>query len=210
MSDAPPQHETEPASAPGERLKLLRKQRKHWERQFEEKRGFDFSWYTDEAPRELVAFVDSFARRDRAVDVGCGAGVLASFLASAGFSVVGFDIAHKGVLQAKLGAAQVDAPPAFLVAAAPYFPFPARCFDLVLDRGCAHLLDETMWDDYFAEAARVLAADGHLYLIEASGAWRSMEPIARKHFTVVDVTPSTLIRKGNPMPMANVALRKLD
>jgi hypothetical protein len=95
-----------------------------------------------------------------------------------------------------------------VVAAAPYVPFPGGAYDLVIDRGCLHLLDPSMWADYFAEASRVLASDGHMFLIEAGGAWRSMEDIATRHFALVGVTQSSILRKGSPMPMANVTLKK--
>ena len=207
MSEA--RTETHPGSAdvPVDRLKLLRKQRKHWEGQFGEKRGLDFSWYTQTAPPELVAFVDSIGARGRALDIGCGDGVLTRYLAAEDFSVTGFDIAHHGVVQAKLRAADADQRPDFLVAAAPYFPFPGACFDLALDRGCAHLLDASMWDDYFVEAARVLTQYGRLFLIEAASAWRSMDSVATRYFSIVNVTPSTIIRKGSPTLMANVVLQ---
>jgi SAM-dependent methyltransferase len=209
MPEARTEKHTERAAPSADRLKLLRKLRKHWDGQFEEKRGFDFSWYTDTAPEELADFISSLEARGAALDVGCGAGVLTAFLASQGFApAVGFDIAQKGLLQARERSAVAPYGIDFTVAAAPDFPFREGCFTFVVDRGCVHLLDESMWADYFVEADRVLMGGGYLYLIEAARAWRSMEPLAARHFAVEGVTPSTIIRKGSPLPMANVALKK--
>ena len=119
-------------------------------------------WDTGEPDGHLVEVVR--ARRlsgGRALDVGCGTGTNAIWLARQGFDTLGVDVAPTAIdraaaKQRAAGVACRFAVSDFLAAAPPGGPF-----DLVFDRGCFHVFDAAADRDRFAaRVAEVLGPDG--------------------------------------------------
>lgn len=118
-------------------------------------------WDTGVPDPMLVEVIESGAVPvGRALDVGCGTGTNAIWLAQHGYGVLGVDIAPLAIDQAhaKLPAglpcrfATLD----FLAA-----PPDGGPFQLVFDRGCFHVFDEAADRERFAaQVASVLAPDG--------------------------------------------------
>jgi SAM-dependent methyltransferase len=121
----------------------------------------ELPWDTGKPDEHLVAAVESArVRPGRALEIGCGTGTNALWLAAHGFDVVGVDVAPLAIEKARAkakGAANcrfevVD----FLakdVAGGP--------FDFVFDRGCFHVFDdEGVRAQFAARVAAHLAAGG--------------------------------------------------
>lgn len=133
------------------------------------KRDWDEHYATGETPWDsgepappLVALLEAGRLpRGRALDVGCGTGTNARYLASCGYDVVGVDVAGGAI---ERGAAAVG--PAGGSVELRHLDFlvdepPAGPFDLVFDRGCFHVFDEPGDQRSFAERiARCLAPEG--------------------------------------------------
>lgn len=127
----------------------------------------DTPWDTGEPNRHLVEFVGSGAvTPGRALDVGCGTGTNALWLAEHGFEVLGIDIASVAIEKARKKA--VGAKPGcrferldFLTDAVPGGPF-----GFVFDLGCFHVFDKAEERGRFA--ARVAS------LLESGGRWLSI------------------------------------
>ena len=127
----------------------------------------DLPWDFGQPDPRLVEFVESGAMvPGRALDVGCGTGTDAIWLAERGFDVLGVDISPLAVDQARsrLGASKL--PCRFAT-----FDFFAdvlteRPFDFVFDRGCFHLLDKAEERSRFA--GRVASA------LTTGGFWLSL------------------------------------
>lgn len=123
-------------------------------------------WEPDRPPEELAALVavGLVATGDTVIDIGCGAGTEALYLASLGLSVVGVDRS-----EVALGIAATRAREAGLdvdwrhgdALALPVADGEAR---LALDRGCFHVIDREARGRYAAEVQRVLAPGGSLLL----------------------------------------------
>lgn len=120
----------------------------------------EIPWESDEPDPALVAMVESGeVAPGRALDIGCGTGVHALWLASRGFDVLGVDLAPLAIEQAR--ARQGDATGCrFEVLDFLEDELPAPV-DFVFDRGCFHVFDDAAVRERFAaRVARVLAPGG--------------------------------------------------
>jgi len=98
------------------------------------------------------------------LDVGCGLGDNAIYLAGQGHQVTGIDIAASAVEQARHRARQHGLDVEFAVADASTLTGYDGRFDTVLDGACYHTLDEAARDDYAAALHRATRSDGLLTL----------------------------------------------
>jgi SAM-dependent methyltransferase len=113
------------------------------------------------SPELLAALGDGWLRPGgRALDVGCGLGVEAGYLAAAGWQVAGVDLSQVALARAAAGGDGA----VFVRADVRRLPFPQDCFDAVLDRGCFHYLDPRDRPRYADELRRVLRPGGRLLL----------------------------------------------
>ncbi|MDR6225960.1 class I SAM-dependent methyltransferase [Desmospora profundinema] len=123
-------------------------------------------WDYAHPSQELVAFVAStpFPPQARALDVGCGAGREAVFLAEYGFRVVGVDLSREALRIADQRASKKKVEVEWRHGNALRLPLEDGAFDLMNDRGCFHLISEEERGRYASEAARVLKPGGRLLL----------------------------------------------
>lgn len=124
----------------------------------------DLPWDTGEPDDLLVEAVEAgLAPRGRALEIGCGTGTNALWLAAHGFDVVATDIAERAIERAKAKASAVTPAPHCSFAVSDFLTdaLPVPGFQLVFDRGCFHVFDEPAQQAEFASrVARVLAPDG--------------------------------------------------
>ncbi len=95
----------------------------------------------------------------RVLDVGCGTGVLAAALAERGSRVWGVDASEEMLVQA---ATRAGRGVAFKQGVAEDLPFKDRWFERLVFRLVVHVVDRQR---AFAEARRVLAADGRVVIV---------------------------------------------
>lgn len=175
----------------------------------------DAPWDTGKADEHLVEFLRSGpVARGRALDVGCGTGTNALWLAEQGFAVLGIDIAPAGIEKARAKPAGAELDCRFMVADFLNDGLSGGPFDLVFDRGCFHVFDEAKDRARFAErVASLLGRDGRwLSLIGSTeGPERSYGPPRRSAREVISaIEPeleilelrSTELRAGLPAPVA--------
>lgn len=130
--------------------------RSDWEERY---RTGETPWDEGEPERHLVDFVErGRVEPGRALEVGCGTGTNARWLAEQGFSVVAVDLSALAIEQAgqapspqrgKLEFHALD----FLADDVPGAPF-----DFVFDRGCFHVFDQPEERARFAERVQGLLA----------------------------------------------------
>lgn len=100
-------------------------------------------WDTGITPPEVIDAVRRYLPRGgRAIDIGCGTGTNAVYLAQRGFSVVGIDISRRAIALARRRARQAGVACDLRVgdvARLDRLPL-ADLFDLALDIGCFHVL----------------------------------------------------------------------
>ncbi len=97
-------------------------------------------WDTGRPSGELKKLIEEgLLKPGRVVDLGCGAGTNAIYLASKGFEVTGIDVAPTGLNQAQERAQKAGVQVRWLLADV-LAPPDLEPFDLIFDRGCYHHL----------------------------------------------------------------------
>lgn len=124
--------------------------------------------WDDPAPPPEIESLSTSIPPGRALDLGCGYGRTAIFLARHGWQVVGIDFIPKAidVARERARAAGVDDRVDFYVASAAQLDFLDPPFDLAIDIGCVHSFDEEMLRAYRDELARLIPSGG-LYMLFA-------------------------------------------
>ena len=120
----------------------------------------ELPWDTGEPDENLVNAVHKGAvTPGRALEVGCGTGTNAHWLAGEGFDVLGVDLSPLAVEKAR----QKGAGARFEVGDFLKGPPPGP-FSFVFDRGCFHVFDEAAERARFAERVAALLGPGGVWL----------------------------------------------
>jgi SAM-dependent methyltransferase len=155
----------------------------------------ELPWDTGVPDEHLVTLVErGGVKPGRALEVGCGTGTNALWLAAHGFDVVGVDVSPLAIEKARGKAAGaprcrfdvVD----FLEASPAGGPF-----DFVFDRGCFHVFDDAAVRDKFAVRVAALLAPGGQWLSligSTEGGARDTGPPRRTARDVLDAIEPVL------------------
>jgi len=120
-------------------------------------------WDDPLPPPEVMAFVPTLPV-GRALDLGCGTGRAAIYLAGLGWQVDGVDFVPQAIAMAEAAAAQVGLSPRFHLGSVTDLNFLTGPYDFVLDVGCCHTLSLTELIAYRDELKRLLRHAGHYLL----------------------------------------------
>ena len=104
--------------------------------------------------------------RCRVLDIGCGSGDNAIWLAQQGFDVVACDLSLTAIQRAKDKLLSIDADVSFLVADFLVDPIADAPFGFIFDRGCLHCMDD--------ESERKCFVEKVASLLEKEGQWLSL------------------------------------
>jgi SAM-dependent methyltransferase len=124
-------------------------------------------WDDPLPPPEVISLAEQ-AAPGRALDLGCGYGRSSIYLAQRGWQVDGVDFIEQAITEATARAEQmgVTAVAHFHLGRVTHLPFLAGPYDLALDIGCMHNLDDDDLRRYRDEVERLLRPGG-LYLLFA-------------------------------------------
>lgn len=99
------------------------------------------------------------------LDVGCGTGENALFLAENGFSTVGVDLSTRAIDAAKAKASERKLKVDFRIANALSLDFDSSSFGNVIDSGLFHTFNDSERIAFASEIARVLATNGGYFML---------------------------------------------
>ncbi len=124
----------------------------------------DTPWDSGRPSDELDRIVrEGWVRSCRTLELGCGTGTNAVFLAQQGFEVTAVDTVAQAIEQAKAKAAQTGVDVQFLQGDAFGLPDLGPAFAFVFDRGLYHIL-RNIDLERFVEALRRVTERGSVYL----------------------------------------------
>jgi SAM-dependent methyltransferase len=133
---------------------------------------WDASYHGGPAPWDIgrpqppiVRLASAGGIRGSVLDVGCGTGENALYLASLGRSVLGVDVAETAVAIAREKARERAVEVEFAVADALHLERLGRRFDTVLDSGLFHTFDREERPEYVASLASAIVPGGMLYVL---------------------------------------------
>jgi SAM-dependent methyltransferase len=145
-------------------------------------------WDTNITPPEVVESIREMKVRGRALDLGCGTGTNAIFLAQHGFQVVGVDFSARAIATARDKARRTQVSVDFHVADVTRLDFLNAPFDFVLDIGCLHGIEPTRRARYAEQLMRLTRAGARFMLY----AFSPPPPDAPRHWFYprrVGITP---------------------
>ena len=117
--------------------------------------------------------------RARVLDLGCGAGADAIFLAQQNYEVHGLDFSTQALGIARQRARDCGVVVEWHECSALSTPFDVGYFDFITDRGCCHHIGGPLRRQYAAEVARILKPRGVLFLRGCRDAGDPFYPIDR-------------------------------
>jgi SAM-dependent methyltransferase len=158
-------------------------------------------WDTGVSPPELERFVASHPP-GRALDLGCGTGTNAVYLARHGWTAVGVDFVSRAIAKARRRARDAGVSCTFVVADVTKLEIDGP-FDLAFDLGCLHAIPVTGRAGYAAGLARVVRAGG-TYLLYAFAPGGPTFGISREDVraTFADAFEIVSVEEGKGIPSA--------
>ena len=155
-------------------------------------------WDTGVSPPELYRFIDENPP-GRALDLGCGTGTNLITLAQTGWEATGVDFSRLAVRYARRKTRRAGVEATVLRDDVTGLQKVSGEFDLILDMGCFHSLDDEQLDGYAQSVAQCLAPDGTYLLFvyfrqPGAGPPGTTETILANTFSKLDLTHR---EKGN-------------
>jgi len=142
----------------------------------------DLPWHREQPPALLARALDAHAGTGRALDLGCGTGIFAVYLAVRGFQVTALDFVSTAVNLTRERAARagmkLDVVESDVLAWSP-----AGTVDVIFDSGCLHSLPPRFRADYAERISSWLRPGGDYVLVHFGRRhffdWRPIGPRRR-------------------------------
>lgn len=122
-----------------------------------------FIWTDSRIPNELKKLVEQ-KKPMTSLEFGCGLGKFSTYLAEQGIKATGVDFSSVAIEKANKKGANTKQKPKLLVGDVTNLTMLDEPFDVAIDIGCFHCLDETGEKKYVGEAHRLLKSNSTLLI----------------------------------------------
>jgi SAM-dependent methyltransferase len=148
-----------------ERPEWLKRENRDWEKIYSEYHLTEIPWHSEKPDQELIDLIENKEIKPRFVlDVGCGAGTDAIYLASIGCEVTAIDISHEAVRIARERAEKAKVRVNFIADDFTEFDFIEQRFDFINDRGCFHHINPRDREKFAVKINDLLKNNGFYFL----------------------------------------------
>ena len=148
-----------------ERPEWLKRENRDWDAVYSQHSLAEIRWHSDKPDQELIDLIEnSGIETRRTLDVGCGAGTDAIYLASKGSQVTAIDISHEAVRIARERAKKAGVKIDFISGNFLDVEFDNESFDFINDRGCFHHMNPLARENFVAKINEVLKSNGYYFL----------------------------------------------
>lgn len=152
-----------------------------WERLYEKVPAEALPWHLEGLDPDMLAEIKEMGKIKRALDLGCGLGSQAAALTELGIETTGTDISSAAVRRAVVLYPKTR----FIVDDATDTAL-TETHDLILDRGCFHVLAETAYEPYLKSLETLLEPRGR-FLLKAFSLENGSSPFGPLLFTPADL-----------------------
>jgi SAM-dependent methyltransferase len=148
-----------------ERPEWLKREKRDWEEIYSKYNLTEIPWHSDEPDQEIIDLIKNKEIKPSLVlDVGCGAGTDAIYLASKGCKVTAIDVSHEAIRIARERAEKAKVKVNFIADNFLEFKFYNKKFDFINDRGCFHHINPLDREKFAMKINDVLESNGYYYL----------------------------------------------
>lgn len=146
-----------------------RRHRRRWERKWANPEYSPF-WKTEQPQKELIEAMDSgwFPKDQRIIDLGCGNGEVARWLADHGFPVLGLDFSTAAIENCRRISTARSKTPRFEVVDLCQEGLRLEPAFSLIDRGCFHRLPQNLRPIFAQNIARTTVGGGHFLLLSST------------------------------------------
>ncbi len=149
-----------------DKSKKTEETRQRWESVYRESSLEELPWEEGKPAAELVALIQSgVVEKGAVLDICCGSGSNAVYLAQQGFTCYGIDISSTAIGHARQKAAKEGVSCRLTSGNALALPYLDGIFTLVFDRGCFHSILPRDREAYIRGIHRVLKPSGKYQLL---------------------------------------------
>lgn len=179
-------------------------QRAEWEYLYQTSTAAQLAWEIGGPDAALEQFVEvrKIPAKSTVLDIGCGLGSAAVYLAALGHTVTGIDVSATAIKKAKRKASQAGVAVTFIVGDILATDFKRKSFSFLYDRGCLQHLSKTTWPNYRDEVLRLLSPKG-IYIVEVSQDVASIDELKNlftKTMVLQEVTSLTHVERSTSIP----------
>lgn len=144
---------------------LLEKRDKAWWDKFYSNKEKAVPFFVDVPDENLISYLDNaFTTRGSVLDIGCGNGRNAVFLAKQGFKVQGIDFSKTSIEWARQNANEQSVEVEFINQSIFDLKFSPNCYDYIYDSGCLHHIKPHRRIQYLEKIHNLLKKDGYFGL----------------------------------------------
>lgn len=119
----------------------------------------DVPWDSEEPPPEVIQYLDTVAT-GKALDLGCGYGRAAIYMAKLGWEVDAIDFVPEALQEASARATRQNVEVNFHRSQVTDLDYLEGPYDFALDVGCGHNLDSVGFQKYHNELKRLIRQNG--------------------------------------------------
>ncbi|MBE0426981.1 MAG: class I SAM-dependent methyltransferase [Nitrospirae bacterium] len=148
-----------------ERPEWLKRENRDWEKIYSEYHLTEIPWHSDKPDQELIDLIENKEIKPRFVlDVGCGSGTDAIYLALIGCEVTAIDISREAIRIARERAEKAKVRVNFIADDFTEFDFIDQRFDFINDRGCFHHINPRDREKFAVKINDLLKNNGFYFL----------------------------------------------